>query len=176
MTLPGCRTRQPTVTNLDAIHLAFLLAQSVQPLVEAELTDEPDKNETSGGVRVRYTTGVGSSGEVGPGRAERTLPLFLKFQCGRGLRLWLQAVRSALEPGISREVQFYRRLAREVPVRVATPYVAEAAHWCNRVCLGLEYLGPSIPETVSHPGCPANTPPRGFLPLLPPARQSCARA
>ena len=62
--------------------------QSLQPLAEAELTDEPDKNETSGGLRLRYTTAEGV--EVGQRRVERTLPLFLKFQCGRGLKLWLQ--------------------------------------------------------------------------------------
>ena len=47
---------------------------------------------------------------------------------------------------------FYRRLAGEVPMRVAKPYVAEAAHWCNRICLGLEYLGPPIPETAAGQG------------------------
>ena len=97
--------------------------QSVVSLAEAELTDEPDKNETSGGLRVTYTLADGG---------EKTLPLFLKFQCGRGLKLWLQAIRAALEPGISREIQFYRLLAGQVPMRVAKPYISEAAYWCNR--------------------------------------------
>jgi hypothetical protein len=35
------------------------------------------------------------------GGETRTLPVFLKYQCGRGLKLWLQAIRAALEPGVA---------------------------------------------------------------------------
>lgn len=36
--------------------------------------------------------------------------------------------------------------------QVAKAYIVEAAYWCNRVCLGLEYLGPKTAETAAS-GC-----------------------
>ena len=99
-----------------------------------KLVAEPAKNATSCGLQLVYCA---------PGSEEQpsTLDVFVKFQCGRGLLLWVQAIRSALDPGVSREVLFYQRLAHRVPLRVAQPYYASAAHWCNRVCIVLEHLG-----------------------------------
>ena len=105
---------------------------------------EPDKNAVSIGLRLRYHVSAEDEEELLPGvgtLSAQHLDVFVKFQCGRGLKLWLQALRSAVAPGIAREVEFYRKLAGRVPQRVARPYYAGAAHWCNRVCIVLEHLG-----------------------------------
>jgi hypothetical protein len=119
-----------------------------------QLVAEPAKNATSCGLRLRYTDQHGEdvggqqpgastrgAGEAKGQVAERTVALFVKFQCGRGLLLWLQALRSVMELGVAREVLFYQLLARRVPMRVARPLFAGAVHWCNRVCIVLEHLG-----------------------------------
>ena len=103
----------------------------VQPM--GKLVAEPAKNATSCGLRLIFD----AKGEG----AQSSLDVFVKFQCGCGLLLWVQAIREALDPGVSREVLFYQRLAHRVPMRVAQPYYAAAAHWCNRVCIVLEHLG-----------------------------------
>jgi hypothetical protein len=108
---------------------------------------EPDKNAVSVGLRLRYHISAEEEEELLPGvgtLSARQLDVFVKFQCGRGLKLWLQALRSAMTPGLAREVEFYRKLASRVPQRVARPYYAGAAHWCNRVCLVLEHLGEAV--------------------------------
>ena len=99
-----------------------------------KLTAEPAKNATSCGLRLVYE-------DPDSGQTSQSLDVFVKFQCGRGLFLWVQAIRSALEPGVSREVLFYQRLAHRVPMPVAQPYYASVVHWCNRVCIVLEHLG-----------------------------------
>eukprot|EP01052_Picozoa_sp_SAG31_P049513 SAG31_NODE_10881_length_1088_cov_0.993933_2_plen_145_part_00 len=52
---------------------------SLQHLSEAQLVDEPAKNETSGGLRISFTTAEDGHEQI------RTLPFFLKFQCGEPL-------------------------------------------------------------------------------------------
>lgn len=108
---------------------------------------EPDKNAVSVGLRLRYYVSAKDEEELVPGvgtLSARHLDVFVKFQCGRGLKLWVQALRSATTPGLAREVEFYRNLASRVPQRVARPYYVGAAHWCNRVCLVLEHLGDAV--------------------------------
>lgn len=96
----------------------------------AALANEPDKNKTAGNYTLTYQVN---------GKQE-SLALFIKFQCGRGLPLWLQSVRAAAEPGIAREVMFYQRLAGQVGVRSPQPYYADSIHRFNRVCLVLEQV------------------------------------
>ena len=112
-------------------------------LLDAQTT-EPDKNAVSVGLRVKYHASAEEEEEVQPGAgtlSSRHADVFVKFQCGRGLKLWLQALRSAMNPGLQREVLFYQHLAHRVPQRVARPFYAGAVHWCNRICLVLEHLG-----------------------------------
>jgi hypothetical protein len=94
------------------------------------LANEPDKDRTAAVFDV-VTRRDG---------ATSSLAVFVKFQSGRGLPLFLQAVRAAVEPGVAREVDFYRRLAHAVPVRTPRVYFASAAHAFNRVCIVLEYV------------------------------------
>ena len=111
-----------------------------------ELKFEPAKNATSCGLRLRYHASAQQEEEAQPGAATLTArhaDVFVKWQCGRGQPLWLQALRLATAPGVAREVLFYQRLAHRVPQRVARPFYADAAHWCNRVCIVLEHLGNS---------------------------------
>ncbi len=94
------------------------------------LENEPDKERTAAALDV-----VMRRGEV-----TSTLPVFVKFQSGRGLPLLLQAVRAAVEPKVAREVDFYRRLADSVPLRTPRVYFADARHAFNRVCIVLEHV------------------------------------
>ena len=112
-------------------------------ILDAQST-EPAKNTVSVGLRLRYHFSAEDEEELLPGAgtlSAQHLDVYVKFQCGRGLKLWVQALRSAMNPGLVREVDFYRKLACHVPLRVARPYYADAVHWCNRVCLVLEHLG-----------------------------------
>jgi hypothetical protein len=105
-------------------------------------THEPDKNRTSGGYRLFYRT---------DGKTV-SLDFFMKFQCGRGLPLWLQAIRAAVEPNISREIKFYQELAGQVRLRSPQPYYADSIHPFNRVCLVIERItGSSLADWQ---GCP----------------------
>lgn len=124
---------QPHFANDDAI---------VRVIPRGGPDNEPDKALTSGMIDVVTRTGSD----------ERTTRLFLKFQNGRGMPLWLQAIRAAVEWGIAREVEFYRRLATSVPLQVGTPLYVDYVPACNRVCLVLEYIeGLNIPDWR---GCP----------------------
>ncbi|MEO1684247.1 MAG: aminoglycoside phosphotransferase family protein [Cyanobacteria bacterium J06631_12] len=96
----------------------------------AALTNEPDKNRTAGSYKLTYQLD----------KKKISLDLFVKFQCGRGLPLWLQAARAAVEPNIAREVMFYQRLAGQVEVRSPQPYYTDSIHRFNRVCLVLEHI------------------------------------
>ena len=136
------------------------------------LTEEPDKNATACGVRVVYALPEGGPGGgvtlSGAGR-ERSLPVFMKFQTGRGLPLGIQAIRAAMEPGINREVDFYNRLATpsrsggaHLPQRVPRAMFAACHHRYNRVCIVLEHMfqtdAPDIAgrayTLADHGGCP----------------------
>lgn len=106
---------------------------------------EPAKNAVNTSLQLCYNALAAqrSSKESKEARAGAgVLDVFVKFQCGRELKLYLQAFRAAVAPEAShREVQFYRHLAHRVPQRVARPYFADEVQWCNRVCLVLEHLG-----------------------------------
>lgn len=108
-------------------------------------TTEPAKNVVNTSLRLCFDNSVakrhgGALGQASAGAG--SVDVFVKFQCGRELKLYLQAFRTAVAPDAShREVQFYRRLAHRVPQRVARPYFADEVRWCNRVCLVLEHLG-----------------------------------
>jgi Phosphotransferase enzyme family len=94
------------------------------------LANEPDKDRVAATVDVvMRSAGVTSS-----------LPVFVKFESGRGLPLLLQALRAAVEPGVAREVDFYRNLAATVPLRTPRVYFADAIHAFNRVCIILEHV------------------------------------
>lgn len=108
-----------------------------------EQTTEPAKNDTAMSLRYRFHASAEEEEELPGGETlkARDVDVFVKFQCGRGLKLWLQALRSAMAPGLAREVMFYQKLAHVVPQRVARPFFADAIHWCNRICIVLEHLG-----------------------------------
>ncbi|MEM7158186.1 MAG: phosphotransferase [Myxococcota bacterium] len=101
------------------------------------LHNEPDKQRTSGILEVRWSDGpLDARAPSTPARSQR---LFVKFQNGRGLPLWLQAMRATVEWGIAREVDFYRRLAPTAPLRVPKAMYANYLPAFNRVCLVLEH-------------------------------------
>ncbi len=114
--------------------------RALRPL--AALSEGPDKRRTAGSLEVEYAVGD----DV------RSLPVFVKFQCARGLPLAMQAIRAAVEWDIAREIEFYRRLAPTVPLRSPKAYAAEKSHVFNRVCLVLQRVdGLTIPDWK---GCP----------------------
>jgi hypothetical protein len=94
------------------------------------LTNEPDKNRTTG----RFDLTLEENG------AQRTVPVLAKFQSGRGMPLYMQAIRAVFEYRFAREIEFYRRLAPVVPVAVPRPLFADSVTLLNRVCLVLERL------------------------------------
>src|SRR5687768_1666511 len=96
---------------------------------------EPDKQRTTGMVEMRFRTTDGKPHE---------LRVVVKLQSGRGMPLYMQAIRAALEP-FSREIEFYRQLAPVVPVPVARPLFADAITVVNRVCLVVEHVDSTTP-------------------------------
>jgi hypothetical protein len=106
------------------------------------MMNEPDKDRTAACLDV----------VVRHGDAAITVPVFVKFQSGRGMPLLIQAVRAAVEPGVAREVDFYRRLASSVPVRTARVHFADVLSAVNRVCIVLEYIDGYNPADWR--GCP----------------------
>lgn len=106
------------------------------------LVNEPDKNRTTAGFDLT----------VADGGDERTVRVLTKFQSGRGMPLHMQAIRAVVEYRFAREIEFYRRLARVVPVAVARPYFADSVTILNRVCLVVERLeGDTVADWR---GCP----------------------
>jgi hypothetical protein len=95
-----------------------------------QLTHEPDKNRTTAPLTLQF---AGPSGE-------HVVRVVVKFQGGRGLPLYMQAIRAALESGFAREIAFYRHLAPVVPVRVPAPRFADAVTAVNRVCLVMDHV------------------------------------
>jgi hypothetical protein len=118
------------------------------------IDNEPDKDRTAGVFEVVTRRGEATSigGPAAECTAEFTFRVFVKVQSGRGLPLWLQAVRAAVEPGIAREVDFYRRVAATAPLRTPRVYFAGAAHAFNRVCIVLEHVDGYNPADWR--GCP----------------------
>jgi cytochrome P450 len=106
------------------------------------MVNEPDKDRTAAIVDVVVQR---SQGTV-------VHPIFVKVQSGRGMPLLLQAVRAAVEPGVAREIDFYRRLAGKIPLRTARPHIAEALTQFNRVFLATEYVEGHNPADWR--GCP----------------------
>lgn len=94
------------------------------------MENEPDKDRTAAAFDVVARHGDETT----------VVPVFVKFQSGRGMPLLLQAVRAAVEPGVAREVDFYRELASTVPVRSPRPYFVDSITALNRVCLVLEHV------------------------------------
>lgn len=105
-----------------------------------KLEAEPDKNSTSCAVALTWERG----GEGKDADEKEETPMFVKFQCGRGLPLWMQAARGVLEPGVAREVEFYRQLSAQMPVRVAKPFFALSRPSYNRICIVAEFLEGSV--------------------------------
>ena len=106
------------------------------------LTNEPDKN--------RMTAGFDLEIEEPDGR--RTVRVLSKFQSGRGMPLYMQAIRAVAEHRFAREIDFYRRLALVVPVAVPRPRFADAVTVLNRVCLVLDRVDGASPADWR--GCP----------------------
>jgi len=108
----------------------------------ARLTNEPDKNRTTGG----FDLTIEEHGD------RRTVRVLTKFQSGRGMPLYMQAIRAVVEYRFSREVEFYRRLAPVVPIAVPRPLFADSVTLVNRVCLVVERLeGDTLADWQ---GCP----------------------
>ena len=106
------------------------------------LPNEPDKNRTTAG----FDLTIDEDG------APRIVRVLAKFQSGRGMPLYMQAIRAVVEYRFAREIEFYRRLAPVVPVVVARPLFADSITVLNRVCLVLERLDG---ETIADwQGCP----------------------
>jgi hypothetical protein len=97
------------------------------------ITSEPSKNKTAGSLRVVYST-------AGQGRQQ--LDAFCKFQTGRGMPVWLQALRQAAEPGVSREVDFYAKVhpSLQAVVRTPRPLLALKRPWLNYVLVVMEHV------------------------------------
>jgi hypothetical protein len=106
------------------------------------LANEPDKDRTTASWELTFRDG---------GR-DVVLRVITKFQSGRGMPLYMQAMRAVVERRFHREVAFYRALAADVPVRVARPWFADAETAVNRVCLVLEYVDGFNPADWR--GCP----------------------
>ena len=95
---------------------------------------EPDKYRTTGVLDLLFH-----------GERQSVIRVVIKLQSGRGMPLYMQAIRAVIEQAFSREIEFYRRLAPVVPVRVARPLFAEAVTLVNRVCLVVEYVESTTP-------------------------------
>lgn len=106
------------------------------------LTTEPDKNRMTAGFDL----------VLEEGGVERIVRVLAKFQSGRGMPLYMQAIRAVAEYRFSREIAFYRRVAPVVPVAVPRPLFADSITLLNRVCLVLERLDGETP--VDWRGCP----------------------
>ena len=96
---------------------------------------EPDKQRTTGLVEMRLHAADGG---------QHACRVVVKLQSGRGMPLYMQALRAALEP-FSREIEFYRQLAPIVPVPVARPLFADSVLFVNRVCLIVDYVESTTP-------------------------------
>lgn len=97
----------------------------------AKILSEPAKQATAGSIRVVINELDGKT---------RELKLFCKFQSGRGMPRWLQALRAAAEPGICREVDFYSQIRASVPIKTPKPILAVKVYMLNYVFLALEYI------------------------------------
>jgi hypothetical protein len=97
--------------------------------------NEPDKDRTTGVLELVFRAG----------QSEQVVRVVVKLQSGRGMPLYMQAIRAVVEHRFSREIEFYRQLAPVVPVRVARPLFADAVTAINRVCLVVEHIDSATP-------------------------------
>lgn len=131
------RTGKGLPENATIVKIEFL----------SPLNGEPKKNATSRGITITYTLPSDTT--------QYTLRLFIKFQSGRDFPLLLQGCRAAVEPGVVREMNFYRDVSPHAPFKVAQVYAAEALTCVNRVFIALEYFDPASYMTVTD-GCERN--------------------
>ena len=70
------------------------------------------------------------------------LKVFTKFQTGRGMPVWLQALRQAAEPSVCREVDFYSIVQPQLEqcIVTPTPLLTAKLPWLNYVLLVLEFI------------------------------------
>jgi hypothetical protein len=109
------------------------------------ITTEPDKNRMTGFFDL----------EIEEGGRHRIVQVVTKFQSGRGMPLYMQAMRAVVEYGFAREIEFYRRLASVVPVETPRPLFADAVTLLNRVCLVLQRTEGVTPTDWSGCSVPA---------------------
>ncbi|GBG30318.1 Hypothetical Protein FCC1311_065372 [Hondaea fermentalgiana] len=105
-----------------------------------DVQSEPDKAATTAALRFVYKNGEEKQ------RSRHHLDVFVKFQSGRGMPVWLQAIRAAVEPGVAREVDFYRKMRNDCALRTARVLFADKHTWVNRVCIVLEYLSVQVDD------------------------------
>lgn len=105
-----------------------------------QLTHEPDKNRTTAPLTLRFASPAVPREAERENTDEHDVRVVVKFQSGRGLPLYMQAIRAALESGFAREIAFYRQLAPVVPVKVPSPRFADAVTAVNRVCLVMDHV------------------------------------
>ena len=98
----------------------------------AEIKSEPAKQATSSAIHLEIDKGVSNQ--------TYDIDMFCKFQTGRGMPFWLQAIRAAAEPGVCREVDFYNHLSESVPVRTIKPLLALKSPAFNYVLVALQYI------------------------------------
>ncbi|KAH9249471.1 hypothetical protein BASA81_012833 [Batrachochytrium salamandrivorans] len=144
--LPGPLPRdldEVTADRLDGIlkaHGVITEHEQVIKVVKLQpITSEPDKQLTAGSIRVfvQPPTTTTTAGEV------RELALFCKFQTGRGMPLFLQAVRWAAEYDVAREVDFYNKIQPKLDpkqVKTSRPILAMKSPLLNYVFVILEHL------------------------------------
>jgi len=109
-------------------------ARLVRVSRKSTIKSEPSKNLTAGSLSITYVNDEKED--------EQVLNVFCKFQTGRGMPLWLQALRQAAEPNVSREVDFYSKVQPSLDGVIVTPQPLLTAKlpWFNYVLLVLEYI------------------------------------
>lgn len=123
--------------NVVCINLRFLACRFKRIKELKAIDTEPDKNATSLAIEIEYSSSdaSGSTGEV-----IKTKKVFVKFQTGKGMPIWLQALRAAAEPGVVREVDFYNKLSKSVPIHTPEVYYAGKLPHFNLVFIVLEHV------------------------------------
>ena len=113
------------------------------------IKSEPSKNKTAGSLIIRFRA-ANDSIEV--------LKVFTKFQTGRGMPVWLQALRQAAEPSVCREVDFYSIVQPQLEqcIVTPTPLLTAKLPWLNYVLLVLEFIDLETDARVVNDGDGAN--------------------
>lgn len=115
-------------------------ARFISLLPLGDLKTEPEKSRTCCSVRLTYQhAGLTMKGHLNSDEGICTKELFVKFQTGRHLPLWLQAVRAIVEFGVSREIDAYNNVLGKVEgLHTAKALLARKVSMFNRVFLVLE--------------------------------------